>query len=186
MNTIKDRLKFINHFASYVNKKLFDEYHSTLIESIEAYKSFNLIYIHFKNKWTCEISNCNISIKLYPIHCEYEIKNYEIITHYLAKNQTISEQYKNDNPEIFKILTYIIRNREHVYKTMSEAINLYVYTNYYNNIPKAKTFLLCNHITKIFPHGIDKIITHKILFFFFFLFSFFFHNKIKKNIKIKN
>jgi hypothetical protein len=80
----------------------------------------------------------------------------------------------------FKKYENLIEQRRlmaYVYK----MYNLYVNTDYLDDLPLATTFLLCNSKTRIFPKDIANIITNKILFFFIiFLFTKF--KFIKKNI----
>ena len=176
--------KKAEHLVRHIKKNIFNRAMSN-IKNIDCIRQSNQLFIDFENEKgpRCDISHQIIFIN--TRRTDYPCGNYiyesdNIIVSPQARFPEFSEMYKNENPEMFAILLYILQNRENVFRIIEEATYLYKHTNYYENIISlAKEFLLCNHITKIFPRGVDKIIFNKILFFVF--------KKIeKKNISKRN
>jgi len=161
--------KKAEHLVRHIKKIIFNRAMPN-IKNIDCIRQCNQLFIDFENGLRCSINRQFIDMydDQYGSY-NYTYTNNDIIARdNVTGRQEFSEMYKNENPEMFAILLYILQNRENVFRIIKEATYLYKHTNYYENIISlAKEFLLCNHINKIFPRGVDKIIYDKILFFVF-------------------
>lgn len=160
--------KKAEHLVRHIKKNIFNRAIPN-IKNIDCIRQSNQLFIDFESGPRCDILHQIIFIN--TRRTDYPCGNYiyesgNIIVNPQARFPEFSEMHKNENPEMFAILLYILQNRENVFRIIEEATYLYKHTNYYENIMSlANTFLLCNSKEKIFPRGIDKIIYDKILFF---------------------
>ncbi len=89
-------------------------------------------------------------------------------------NKTVYHKYVNNfihnkigliEDENMKQITQYFMNCDDFIKFVIKKYNRLYKTQYYNNLPKAYTFLLSNSKNKIFPKEIAKLIAKKLLFF---------------------
>ena len=149
----------------YVKSKIFNK-SVPEIKGIYTTKWCNNIIILFESSIRCSIYGELVNIHFIGSRneCNYLYKNNKLFVRELAINRDFSEKYKTDNPKMFDIIIHILQNTKKVFEIVEKANYLQSHTNYFENLPQARTFLLCNFRNRIFYRDIENIIVQKILF----------------------
>jgi hypothetical protein len=123
---------------------------------------YNFIEFYFgKNKKVCECyfrENVQITIELPKYYYLHYIYNDGFISDEYAEHKVMADKFLADHPILFDNIKHVYLNKEKIFKRYQTYHNMFYEHNYLNVL----TFLLCNRQTKIFPYGIDTIISKKI------------------------
>jgi hypothetical protein len=101
-----------------------------------------------------------------PVYVRSRFSDYiEINNHHdmADKNNAVLDRLCRINIEAIDILDYFIDKYYEINKDLNDIMRRMYYTNYIYNSLQARTFYLCNNVTKTFPRDIAKIIYKTII-----------------------